>query len=229
MSHHTKDRWHAVDGKEHVGAFHHKQHEKQRRRQKFSPLANEESIPGLLGRDGDHPTHKLEQEIVFGMHLLVAKSQLDPCVDQEGPEQPEKPLEPFDQLGSHNHKREPHQDSPKNPPEEHSVLVFERHLEVAEDNRKDKHVVHGQRPLNQITGQKLDRSLAAQPPPNQAVERQGQRGPKTGPESTFSQRGLVGLLVKNSQVKREHHGHKHSKAEPMNQLNLARGIQGKAF
>ena len=50
--------------------------------------------------------------------------------------------------------------------------MFPRHVEVGEDDGEDEHVVHRQRPFDQVAGEKIDGVFGAAPPPDQGVERQ---------------------------------------------------------
>jgi len=54
-----------------------------------------------------------------------------------------------------------HEQRAKNAPEQNPVLVSGRHAQVGEDEGDDKHVVHRQRKLNEVTGEKLHGGFAS--------------------------------------------------------------------
>ena len=219
----AEDRRHAIDRKQDIGAFHDEEHEEQRCGNEFARLADEEPVPLLVVRDGDHPADELEEEVITGIDLLVAERELDAGVDEERPEQRHHPLEPLDELRPQEHERQPHDDGAEDPPEENPVLVLERHLEIAEHHREHEHVVHRQRPFDEVAGEELDRGILPQPPPHQAVEGEGQGGPEAGPETALAERRLVGFAVEYRQVERQHDHDEGGEGGPVGEVDRADG------
>ena len=226
LGYHAKDGRHAVDGKEDVCALHHQQHEKQGSGNQAALLADKKAVTRWLHREGHGAASQLEQEVVFRMNIVVRDGEFYARVDQEAAEDPEDPLEVGDQFGPHQHKGQPHQHGAEDAPEEHPILVFQRHAKGAEDDRKHEDVVHRERPFDEIAGEKLDGRVAAEPPPDDAVEAECQQRPEGCPETAFSQRWLVGLSVKNRQVKREHHDHEGGEGQPVTGMNHSGGVDG---
>ena len=219
----AEDRRHAVNREQDVGALHDEEHEEQRRGDELARLADEEPVPFLMVRDGDHPADELEEEVIAGIDLLVAERELDAGVDQERPEQRHHPLEPLDELRPQEDERQTHDHRAEDPPEEDAVLILERHLEVAEHDREHEHVVHRQRPFDEVAGEELDRGILPQPPPHQPVEGERQSGPEAGPETALAERRLMGLAVEHRQVERQHDHDERGEGGPVAELDRADG------
>ena len=147
--------------------------------------------------------------------ILLAERELDAGVEKEGTEEPHHPLVTLDELRPQKHEREPHEHGAEDAPEEHAVLVLERHAEIAEHHREHEHVVHRQRPLDEISGEKLEGRLAAEPPPDEPIEAKGQGRPETGPEGALTERRLLGVLVKDREVEGQHHDHEGRERRPV--------------
>ena len=212
---HAEDRRHAVDRKQHVGALDDEQHEEQRRGQEFAVLADEEPVARLFLGDGDEPAEEADHRVLTRLVIAAPKRELDARVDEEAAEQPHHPLVALDQLGSEEHEREPHDHGAEDAPEEHAVLVLQRHAEVGEYHREHEDVVHRQRPLDEVAGEKLDRRLAAEPPPDETVEGERQGRPEDGPKGALAERRLVRLLVKDGEVEHQHHRHEDREGDPV--------------
>ena len=120
-----------------------------------------------------------------------------------------------DQLRAGQHERQPQHDRPQNAPEQHPVLVLHGHLEEAEDDGEDEDVVHRQRPFDHVAGQEGHARLAAEPPPDQAVEGGGQAAPEDGPAGRFAQRWRAVVPMEHQQVQPEQDGHQDSESDPM--------------
>ena len=187
----TKNGRHAVDGKEHVGAFHHQQHQEQGCCHPAASFLDEEPVTSRLVGHRDKATEEPQQEIIFRMNFFVGEGKFQAGVDKETAEEPEDPLKSLDQFSAHQHEGQSHQHRAENAPEEHPILVLQGHAEITKHDCKHEDVVHRQRPLNEIASEKLDGSGIAQPPPDQAVERKGEGRPDAGPEGTLRQRRLV--------------------------------------
>ena len=218
---HAENRRHAVDREQDVGALDDEQHEKQRRGQELAVLADEEPVARLLLGDGDEPAEEADHRVLARFVVAVAEGELDARVDEEAPKQPHHPLVTLDQLGPEEHEREPHDHGAEDAPEEHAILILQRHAEVGEHHREHEDVVHRQRPLDEVAGQKLDRRLAAEPPPDEAVEGEGQGRPENRPKGALAERRLVRLLVKDGQVEHQHHGHEDREGDPVIDRDLA--------
>ena len=212
---HAEDRRHAIDREQDVGALNHEQHEKQRRGQEFAVFADEEPVARLFLGNGDEPAEEADQRVLARLVIAAPEGELDARVDEETAEQPHHPLVALDQLRPEEHEREPHDHGAEDAPEEHAILVLQRHTEVREDHREHENVVHRQRPLDEVAGQKLDRRLAAEPPPDEAVEGEGQGRPEDRPKGALAERRLVRLLVKDGQVEHQHHRHEDRKGDPV--------------
>jgi hypothetical protein len=208
---------------QHVGALHHQQHQEQGRGHEPPRFPHEEAVAGGLAGNRDEAAKEADHRVLARLVVAAAKGQLDAGVDQERPEEPHHPLVPLHQFRPQQDEGEPHDHRPEDAPEEDTVLVLERHAEVREHHREHEHVVHRQRPFDEVAREKLDRRLAAQPPPHQAVEGQGQGRPEAGPEGALPQRRLVRLAVEDGQIEDEHHGHEDREGQPMDHLDRRAG------
>lgn len=96
------------------------------------------------------------------MHALVVHHHhLEAGEDEETAEDVEHPVEAMDEHYAGADHRPAHHHRAENAPEEHAVLVFVRDAEIGEDQRDDEHVVHRERHLDEIAGDKLEGVLAA--------------------------------------------------------------------
>ena len=73
--------------------------------------------------------------------IIVGEDQLGSCVQQERAEQVQNPVEPFDQRHAGEDEDGSERKRTEDSPEQNSVLVFHRHLEVAQNQRPDEDVV----------------------------------------------------------------------------------------
>ncbi len=99
---------------------------------------------------------------------------------QEGTEDVEHPVEPFDQGDAGEDEDRPHHQRAEDAPEQHPMLVARRHLEVAHDQRPHKHVVDAEALLDQVArqvlGGRLTRRTTTAPPTRTTADRDPHRG-----------------------------------------------------
>ena len=217
---HAQDCRHAVDREQHVGALHDQQHQEQRRGQEFAVLPNEEPVARLLLGDRDEAAEEPDHAVLPRLVVAAAESELDARVDEKATEQPHHPLVALDEFGPEEHERQPHDHGAEDAPEKHAVLVLQRHAKVGEDHGEHEDVVHRQRPFDEVAGEELDRRLAPQPPPDEAVEGERQGRPEDRPEGALAEGGLVRLLVEDGEVEHQHYGHEDREGDPVRHLDF---------
>ena len=73
-------------------------------------------------------------------------------IDEEAAEQVGNPAEFFDQQDAEPDHQSTQDEGAEDPPEEHPVLLGERHPEIAEHHRDDEDVVDRKRILDHVAG-----------------------------------------------------------------------------
>ncbi len=63
-----------------------------------------------------------------------------------------------------------HDQRAKNAPDQHAMLRNGRNAEVGEDQNKNENVIDAERVFDEITGQKIERSVRAAQFPDQQIE-----------------------------------------------------------
>ena len=120
-------------------------------------------------------------------------------------------------------------------PEEHPVLLGERHPEIAEHHRDDEDVVDRKRILDHVAGKKLQRGLAAgmrraDVPAGRIefvevvdadIEEQGQRDPGRRPAERLGQCDDVRLAVKNTEIQGNDQGDQQQESAPYQQTECS--------
>ena len=87
---------------------------------------------------------------------------------------------------------------------QHPLLVVRGHRKIGKDQQENKNIVHRQRLLDQVAGQKLQRlgigyfgrtGAVFHRPPEQAVEQKAQGNPHNGPVERFFDADIVSALL----------------------------------
>jgi len=103
--------------------------------------------------------------------------------------------------------------------EQDPVLELPRHREVAEDDRPDEDVVHGQGLLDQVAGEVLLAGLRAVGPPHHRAERGAGGHPDAGPGRSLPYADDVGRAM-GEQVDGQHRPDKAEDRQPHPQGNV---------
>ena len=167
---------------------------------------------------------KAQHRVVRHVRLRIGRHQhAHARHQQEGAKQVQHPAElAYHPCAGHDHHGT-HDDRAQHAINQHAALVLDRHLEGAEDQQEDEHVIDRQRFLDQVAGEKFQRLLigdlgagrAVQIPPQAAVEQQGQADPHQRPRRRFLDADLVRLVAaEDEQVQRQHHQNKGDEAGP---------------
>ena len=75
--------------------------------------------------------------------------------DDQRAQQRHDPRKLLDQRHAGEHERQPHDDRPQHAPEQHAMLAAARRAERGEDHHEHKDIVKRQRPLDEISSEKL--------------------------------------------------------------------------
>ena len=114
-----------------------------------------------------------------GMDLaLVVARHSNRGDDQEGAEDEDQPVEPFQQRHAREDEDGAEHEGPEDPPEQHPVLVRLGHGEVAEDDRPHEHVVNGQTLFDHVARVVLRGRIPAELQPHQQAEGQTDGNPE---------------------------------------------------
>ena len=92
---------------------------------------------------------------------VFSSSILIPVRIRKAAEHVDDPGEALDELRAHRDHRAAHEQGAHDPPEQHAVLVDRGDREEAEEHRDHEDVVHGERLLDQVPGEVLDRRAGA--------------------------------------------------------------------
>src|ERR1700738_3117266 len=104
------------------------------------------------------PRDEANDNVLLGFELryLPAPQHLHTCVDQKCAKKVNNPVETIDQLGADQDHHNPHHQSAQYSPVKHAMLIFQRNLEIRENEQEDKGVIDGKRKLNQVSRKKLE-------------------------------------------------------------------------
>ncbi|ERM02385.1 hypothetical protein Q644_17020 [Brucella intermedia 229E] len=90
--------------------------------------------------------------------------------------------------------------TPRITPEQHAVLIKARNAEKAEDRGDDKHIVHREALLDQVTGIKLQAGFRSALPPHPATEGQCDQNIEAIKQEAFLGFDLVFVTMENAEV-----------------------------
>lgn len=99
-------------------------------------------------------------------------------------------------------------------PEQYTMLVLLRHIEVIKNHNEHEQIIDTQRPFYYITGQKFKSFLRTKPVVNQPIKRQSQRRPEGHPGNRLFKWNRLFLFVHEAEIKRQHRQNKGIKADP---------------
>gem|GEM_PF-3941318 len=223
-----KDGRDGVDGEDQVGDFDQKQDEEewsgvpnQLAAALERGLLHEEAVFVILVGDRHQLAEPLQEPVVFSLDrsFVVLEGHLGAGEEQDGAEDVHHEVELFHQIGAGCDHGSAHGKGAENAPEEHSVLILERHCEGAEEQHEDEDVVDREGFLDQIAGEEFDRRLGAHGVVDDAVEGESQRDPDRAPGDCFLERRLVRLTVEDAQIEGQHEGDERAEAAPEPQLS----------
>src|ERR1017187_3612703 len=137
------------------------------------------------------------------MHFRLDEEHPEATVKQEGAEEVEDPIHHGDQCNAEADHQAAHDQRAENAPVKDAMLVLPGDAEIGEDEGNDKHIVHRERQLDQITGDKLEGLLLAA----QGFEDQGEEHregkPDEAPNERFLELDGVGVAMENAQIERQ--------------------------
>ena len=165
-----------IHGEHQIGAFHHQQHQEERRRHQHARMAHEEALPLEVLGDGHDLAEEADERVALRLDLrLAAQRQLEGGEDQERAEDVHQPVEAVQQRRARADEDAAHDQRAEHPPEEDAALVERRDPEHGEDQHEDEEVIDAEGLLDQIGGEELQRGF--RPPPEVDAEVEKERHP----------------------------------------------------
>ena len=154
--------------------------------------------------------------------------------DEERTEHQEDPVVARHKLRTHADHRPTHHERAEDAPEQHAMLVHQRHLEVLEDQRDHEDVVHRETHLDDVAREELHRGQAAivlqavdrvgreaeaQPvrvvrEVHEAGERDRHDHRARGEEQCLAQRRRMRLAIEHAEVERQHDRDEQQESRP---------------
>jgi len=136
--------------------------DEQRRHPGLAVDLDPELVAMELGRHGEEFLHAEDDRVARRVDRLLGQEQ-----DLEAGEDEEHPEDHHDPLVLHQHRAERDEegaegDRAEDAVEQHLLLVLHRHGEIGEHRHEDEHVVDGERVLDDIARQELERGVAGE-------------------------------------------------------------------
>ena len=97
---------------------------------------------------------------------------MDSGVHQKCAEEENGPVESCQDCSARQDEDQAQHQRAEDAPEQDAMLIVRRYREVSEDHHKNEDIVNAQRLLDQVTSQKLQASLSAEPHVHSNIERQ---------------------------------------------------------
>ena len=124
-----------------------------------------------MGGDGDEFAGEADEGILVGLNFgIAAFEEFDPCVDEEGTEDVDEPLESVDEGDAGKDKEGAKKEGSDDAPEEGGELGFFGDGEIGEENGKDKDVIDAEGEFDDIAGKEFHGGLGAEGEGNDYAE-----------------------------------------------------------
>ena len=117
------------------------------------------------------------------------------------------------QLHTEEDEERPQDQGADDPPLEDLRLVESLHLKVGKNHDEDEQVVHRERLLDKVAGEKLQPLPTPQVVVDADIEQQRQHDPDDGPRKGFAERYFVALPAQ-SQIDGDHDDHEQPESAP---------------
>eukprot|EP00416_Gambierdiscus_australes_P044923 CAMPEP_0171100584 /NCGR_PEP_ID=MMETSP0766_2-20121228/53040_1 /TAXON_ID=439317 /ORGANISM="Gambierdiscus australes, Strain CAWD 149" /LENGTH=419 /DNA_ID=CAMNT_0011560437 /DNA_START=65 /DNA_END=1324 /DNA_ORIENTATION=- len=220
---------HAVQRKENVSGFEAAEHHQQQCR--LEPLVaapDEHSVTlfvvGSSEAVAQDPLEALYEDSVLNFELVViAPGSLDTAPDKEETEREANPAREPQQCGHHHEEDQSHDYSSNNAHKDRLVDLIEWRLVGLEHEVEDKQVVHGEHPLQDVTGDPLDGLLLAHTVPDDDVEEYGHDDPEENRGHVHPER--VWEALQHEHVEEAEESASHSQDDPIRQRCRLEEIQ----
>ena len=154
---------------------------------------------------------------------VLLPEQLQAGVDEESSKDVDQPVEAVDQPDAGKDEDRAHDERAQYPPEEHGVLVVLGNFEIAKDQQENEQVIDGERFLDEVSGEELEREHVVGPrarghrvseEEQQDGEAARQRDPDRSPGQRLPELYDVLLAMKNAEVERQHRQHEEVERQP---------------
>ena len=114
----------------------------------------------------------------------------------------------------------------KDTPKQNSMLPGARHFEIAKHQRNDEHVVHRERELNEVPGEKRG-GIFRRPSRDQVwseskTESQSCNDPDCGPDQRFTKGRFPAFPMEQAKIQRQRGHYENAEPEPVTEGNRCR-------
>ena len=123
--------------------------------------------------------------------MLFLAKELETRDNQQHSKNIENPCKTFDQSDPAEDENRTHENGAHDSPKEDLVLVTAGNLEIREEQQEHEEVVHTQRQLHKVTGQKLHPGFAPLETVHSQIEQKCQADPDADPANRFAKADLV--------------------------------------
>ena len=166
-----EDGGNGVDGEDEVGGSEGEEDKEEGGTHPAVALADEEVAVVEMGGDGDEFAGEADEGILVGLNFgIAAFEEFDPCVDEEGTEDVDEPLESVDEGDAGKDKEGAKKEGSDDAPEEGGELGFFGDGEIGEENGKDKDVIDAEGEFDDIAGKEFHGGLGAEGEGNDHTE-----------------------------------------------------------
>ena len=100
---------------------------------------------------------------------------------EKGAEEIEDKMEPLHQCDAAQNHHAPHDQGAENTPDQSAMLGMSRDLKIRENQNENKDVIHAQRILDEVAGEKIEAVLRSFNMPDEKVEPERYEHPQKGP------------------------------------------------
>ena len=151
----------------------------------------------------------------------------DPGENQNGAEKIDHEMKSLEQRDAGEDHGRAQDERAENPPKKDAMPIARWDSEVTEKEREDEDIVHAERNLDEVSGEKLQRRLlprlysGVRTDPaeiNAEIEKEREARPDAGPRQRLRQSYRVRLAMKDAQVQRKHRENERGKRNPPERL-----------
>ena len=152
----SEDCRNRIDREDQIGNLHEDENHEERRGHEDAIFTHEKLVAAEVAGGWNIALEKAHHGISLGVDfLLPLDDHFHPRKDEECAEDVDDPCEFRDQLGPERDHDGTHDQRTEDPPEQNLVLIERGHRKIREKQCEDKDVVHAQRLLDYVAGEKF--------------------------------------------------------------------------
>jgi len=209
-----------VQREDEIGGFHHHQHQGQRREGQAPLPGAEKLLPIQVWRNRVKLAHPFDDAVLFRVNPGLDKKHFEAGKQDEGSQHVEHPMQPGNQRHAGSDHKPTHDQSPNNAPKQHAMLILARDLKIGEEHGNHKDIIHRERQLDEITGQKFQGFLFAAEGFQRQGEEHGQAKPSGGPKQRLPEFDHMRPAMKQPQVEGQKNQYAADKTRPVPSSNV---------